>query len=168
MILSGNSIADAKIIEPFAERTRYEGMTYGVGPAGYDVRIEFDSNGSVQEKVMHGKDFMLASTIERFVMPRDVMGIVHDKSSWARKGLTVQNTVIEPGWEGWLTLELVNHNHDSDIILKRGMPIAQVVFHRVDKVLAKGYTGKYQGQARGPVAAIDERPHTLGYDGDEN
>lgn len=156
MILSGSSIAEKNIINPFNERTTHEGMTFGVGPAGYDVRVEFDEKGEQHNRVLLPQETLLASTIERFTMPRDVMGIVHDKSSWARKFLTVQNTVIEPGWCGWLTLELINHSSEN-IVLRRGMPIAQVVFHRVDKMLAKGYTGKYQDQRRGPVAAIEDK-----------
>lgn len=155
MILSGNTIADERIIEPFSERTTAHGMTFGVGPAGYDVRVEFDKFGALDNILFPAKTNLLASTIEYFTMPRDVMGIVHDKSSWARRFMTVQNTVIEPGWCGYLTLELINHS-DEDIHLKRGMPIAQVVFHRIDKMLAKGYTGKYQNQERGPIQSIDE------------
>ena len=156
MILSGNTIAKENILQPFYKRTRANGMTFGVGPAGYDVRVEFDGKGLKDELSIRPKGFVLTSTIERFTMPKDVMGIVHDKSSWARRGLTVQNTVIEPGWEGWLTLELTNHS-EGFITLQRGMPIAQIVFHRVDSMVSKPYDGKYQNQTRGPVEAIDER-----------
>lgn len=156
MILSGNSIAAENIIKPFNERTKLRGFTYGVGPAGYDVRVEFDRDGIQYERIIFPKEMILASTIERFTMPKDVMGIVHDKSTWARLGLTVQNTVIEPGWEGWLTLELINHS-SKEIILGRGVPIAQIVFHRVDQMVDKSYDGKYHNQARGPVEAILEK-----------
>lgn len=131
-------------------------MTYGVGPAGYDVRVEFDEIGSEETVHLGPGDFILASTIERFTMPDDVMGIVHDKSTWARLGLAAQNTVIEPGWEGWLTLELTNHSGHL-ITLRRGMPICQVVFHRVDQRVEKSYDGKYHNQRRGPVEAIHEK-----------
>jgi dCTP deaminase len=85
-------------------------------------------------------------------MPDDILGVVHDKSSWARRGLTVQNTLIEPGWRGFLTLEITNHSHES-IVLKRGMAIAQVVFHRLDEAAERPYSGKYQGQGPGPQEA---------------
>jgi dCTP deaminase len=158
MILSGNTIRrycayGEPIIDPFNERTKHEGMTYGVGPAGYDVRVEFDEEGKAKEWFLGPGEFMLASTIERFKMPTDVLGIVHDKSSWARLGLTVQNTVIEPGWQGWLTLELANHG-DKHLRISRGVAIAQVVFHRIDEHVEAPYKGKYQNQKRGPVPAI--------------
>ncbi len=86
-------------------------------------------------------------------MPDNVMGIVHDKSSWARRGITVQNTVIEPGWCGWLTLELTNHSMVAHT-LRRGYPIAQVVFHYIDHAVVNPYDGKYQNQSRGPVEAL--------------
>ena len=107
------------------------GMTYGVGPAGYDVRID-------QDVVIPPGGFTLASTVERFTMPNDLLGIVHDKSTWARLGLALQNTVIEPGWCGFLTLELTNHSSEM-LRLYRGMPIAQVVFHMTDEPVDMAY-----------------------------
>lgn len=157
MILSGQTIRQmGDMIAPFEERTKHEGMTYGVGPAGYDMRIEFDDTGFEKEMQLWPGMFRLASTMERFRMPNNVMGIVHDKSTWARRGIAVQNTVIEPGWEGWLTLEITNHGNEK-ITLKRGMPICQVVFHFVDQPVQQVYDGKYQGQRRGPVEAIHDK-----------
>jgi dCTP deaminase len=66
----------------------------------------------------------------------------------------VQNTVIEPGWSGWLTLEIANHGREA-ITLTRGVGIAQILFHPLDKPTALKYTGKYQNQERGPVSAKD-------------
>jgi dUTPase len=66
------------------------------------------------------------------------MGIVHHKSTWARRGLVVQNTVIEPGWHGYLTIELTNHGPGA-LSLQWGMPIAQIVFHRLEAVTEQPY-----------------------------
>src|SRR4051794_32851997 len=104
MILSGQTLRNmVPAILPFCERTQgeYDGFTlsYGLGPAGYDVRID-------QEVTLVPGTTRLASTFEYFYMPNFCMAIVHDKSTWARKGVAVQNTVIEPGWRGFLTLEL--------------------------------------------------------------
>jgi len=152
MILSGNTIRERGIINPFHDRTVSAGMTFGVGPAGYDVRVEFDKTGELDIAQIASGGFMLASTIERFTMPNDVIGFVHDKSSWARKGLAVQNTVIEPGWFGYLTLEITNHSH-RPLAIERGSPIAQVVFHFIDRPVTDAYNGKYQDQERGPQRA---------------
>jgi len=152
MILSGQSIQNLNIMRPFIGRTRYKGMTFGCGSAGYDVRVEFQDT---QKQIYLGPgDFILGSTMDKFNMPLDVLGIVHDKSTWARRGLAVQNTVIEPGWRGFLTLELTNHG-PVGLTIEAGMPIAQIVFHWVDKPTT-GYEGKYQDQRRRPVEAILE------------
>lgn len=156
MIASGKTIKAMGIFEPFAERTKHNGMTFGVGPAGYDVRVEFDEDGLAYEMILNPGQFMLASTIERFTMPTNLLGIVHDKSTWARMGLAVQNTVIEPGWCGWLTLELTNHGTEP-LVIKRGDPIAQIVFHYLDSPAHVAYDGKYQNQKRGPVRPILEK-----------
>ena len=89
-------------------------------------------------------------------MPDDLVAFVHDKSSWARRGLSLFNTVIEPGWRGFLTLELVNHS-DEMLMVCAGDPIAQIVFMRMEEPTEKPYTGKYQNQKRGPQDAINER-----------
>jgi len=83
-------------------------------------------------------------------MPNNLVGIVHDKSTWARRGLSVFNTVIEPGFIGGLTLELVYHGV-SNLLIPKGSGIAQVVFHRtIEEAL---YNGKYQHQSTEPTPA---------------
>ena len=135
-------------VEPFCERSSAHGMTYGLGPAGYDVRI-------AENIILKPGAFALASTVERFCMPDDVLGTVHDKSTWARQGLAAQTTVIEPGWRGYLTLELTNHSY-GDIILKEGMPIAQVIFWQMSEPTEIAYQGKYQDQPSGAQPALFE------------
>lgn len=146
------------------------GTTYGLGEAGYDIRIKqtirFWKESEVRkirvdvwnelghldsEDEIVGR-FALASAIEEFCMPPDLMGIVHDKSTWARRGLSVFNTVIEPGWNGFLTLELVYHG-EGELVIPAGAGIAQVIFHEVEE--RAHYNGKYQNQADKPVSAID-------------
>lgn len=95
--------------------------------------------------------FVLASAMERFKMPRNLVGIVHDKSTWARQGLSVFNTVIEPNWEGYLTLELSFKGTES-VHIPAGAGIAQVIFHTISEDAA--YSGKYQNQDDRPVDAI--------------
>jgi len=148
MILSAQSIRCCGIITPFCERTVEFGMSYGLSSCGYDVRIAQDVMLNANEYMR----FRLASTIEHFNMPDDVVGRVHDKSTWARQGLQVFNTVIEPGWRGYLTLELaLNGIHMLN--LKKGMPIAQIIFEFLDKPTEQVYNGKYQDQVNEPVPA---------------
>ena len=148
MILSGQSIRRRGVFTPFSERTKYAGMTYGLGPAGYDVRV-------AEHILLMPNMAVLASTIEHFNMPRDVLGKVADKSTWARRFLAVQNTIIEPGWRGHLTLELSNHGPGSLEIMP-GMPIAQIILQLLDEPTEQPYDGKYQDQSAGAVAAVFE------------
>jgi len=143
VILPAQEIRKIRPIEPFVERTVHPaGMSYGLSHAGYDVRI-------AESVVLWPKEFELASTIERFQMPNDLIGMVHDKSSWARRGLSLFNTVIEPGWYGYLTIELVNNNLNEGLIIPAGTPIAQIVFMRLTEPTESPYKGKYQNQEAG-------------------
>lgn len=148
-ILGPTAIKRANIIQPFKERTVRNGLSFGVSMAGYDIRLD-------QGIIMGPKAFRLASSVEYFDMPNDIVGMVCDKSSHARRGLQAFNTIIEPGWRGYLTLELFNAS-DNFIKLNRGDPIVQVVFHSLDEPTEQPYSGKYQDQPRGPVAAKLER-----------
>lgn len=148
MIASGQTLCVRRPLEPFHERSKFLGLTYGVGPAGYDVRI-------AENMTVHPGEFTLASTIEKFDMPLDMQAIIHDKSTWARLGLQVFNTVIDPGWRGFLTLEMVNHGREN-VVLHSGTPIAHVVFHLLDHPTVRPYDGKYQDQKAGPQVAILE------------
>lgn len=177
MIVNGNSLLQACPIKDM-ECTKLRGKisSYGLGEAGYDIRIKQDiefcvlPNGKPLIRVSepsraqagpsseaHGR-FVLASTLEEFQMPKDLVGVVHDKSTWARKGVSVFNTVIEPGWNGFLTLEIVFHGEEQ-VFIPAGSGIAQVVFtHTTNDAY---YTGKYQNQADQPVPAINSRLDSL-------
>jgi dCTP deaminase len=148
MILSAQSIRRRKLLVPFHERTVSHGKTFGLSGAGYDVRIR-------EAVTLRPGDFSLASTLERFTMPNDLIARVVDKSSWARKGLTVQNTFIEAGWKGWLTLELANHGPNR-LVIPEGSPIAQIIFELLDEPTEQPYDGKYQNQPPEPIGAIEE------------
>lgn len=149
MILPAQHIRKRHMISPFHERTVHHGMTYGLGPAGYDVRI-------AESILLKPGAFALASTIEHFDITDDVAAFVLDKSSWARKGLSLFNTILEPGWKGYLTLELVNLG-PSPLEIKDGSPIAQIMFQLLLEPTDRPYSGKYQNQNQGPQPAIMER-----------
>lgn len=148
MIINGTALLDAAPIKDMMlGKGREHGVSFGLAEAGYDIRIKQDVT------LTEGNRFALASAIEEFQMPHDLVGIVHDKSTWARKGLSVFNTVIEPGWRGFLTLELVFHGRPL-IHIPAGAGIAQVLFHKVSQPAA--YEGKYQNQEDRPVEARHE------------
>lgn len=118
------------------------GTTYGLSENGYDIRLK-------QTLRIPPHSFILGSSIEEFQMPATLVGVVHDKSTNIRQKLSVFNTVIDSGWNGFLTLELYNHS-DREMILYEGMGIAQVLFHEV--VHPALYKGAYQNQPDRPVA----------------
>lgn len=146
MIINGRKLYDTRPLTPIADmKLKEHGVSYGLSEAGYDLRIK-------QAVTLHPfKRFALASTIEKFDMPQDLVAVVHDKSTWARKGLSVFNTVIEPDWRGWLTLELVYYGW-KPLRIPAGAGIAQAIFHRIEEPASYG-NGKYQDQADRPVGA---------------
>ena len=164
MVINGHSLLHAAPIKNMlGTKEKGHGVSHGLSEVGYDIRIKqkvsFLGGDNrvfgvwVQQPPARGGSFepgrfTLASAIEEFDMPDDLCGIVHDKSTWARQGLSVFNTVIEPGWKGFLTLELVYHGQ-NDLIIPAGAGIAQVIFHRIAN--RANYRGKYQNQADEPV-----------------
>lgn len=146
MIINGRKLYEAHPLTPMAPmKLREHGVSYGLSEAGYDLRIK-------QDITLHPfRRFCIASTIERFDMPHDMVAIIHDKSTWARRGLSVFNTVAEPGWRGWLTLELVYHGWGL-LRIPAGAGIAQAIFHQLGSPASYG-DGKYQDQADQPVEA---------------
>jgi dCTP deaminase len=149
------------IVGMLPTKERAHGVSHGLVEVGYDIQIKQNVQ-FFRSKVMGEPSvavdgiaklgrFTIASAMEEFIMPRTLMGIVHDKSTWARRGLSVFNTVIEPGWKGFLTLELVYHGQE-DLFIPAGSGIAQVVFHEIHQPAA--YEGKYQNQEDRPVEAL--------------
>jgi dCTP deaminase len=148
----------APIVNMEVTKKTSHGTSYGLSEAGYDIRIkqtvQFRRNehGVYINGIFKKGRFALSSSIEQFQMPTNLVGIVHDKSTWARRELSVYNTVIEPGWKGFLTLELI-YNGEEDLIIPAGSGIAQVIFHETS--CRSSYAGKYQNQEDNPVPARD-------------
>ena len=115
-----------------------------------ELTMEFDARGRTGWILLWPKCNRLVSVEERMEVPVDALGVVHDKSSWARRFVSVQNTLVQPGWRGHLTLEVSNRGWMFRV-LRRGDAMAQIVFHEVRD--ARPYDGRYQDQPRGPVRA---------------
>lgn len=142
MIVNRTGLLKAAPIKNMLDHKVQGGLTsYGLVEAGYDIRIK--QAVTLTEK----KRFSLASAIETFDMPTHLVGIVHDKSTWARQGLSVFNTVIEPKFIGGLTLELVYHG-EGELVIPAGCGIAQVIFHLLTEEAS--YNGRYQNQSSDP------------------
>lgn len=160
MVINGKPLLAAEpIVGMLTTKERAHGVSHGLAEAGYDIRVKQDiwfRPGDMGEDVIYRDTdrlrgrFMLASSVEEFDMPPDMVGLVKDKSTWARKGLSVFNTVIEPGWKGFLTLELAYHGGEW-LYIPAGSGIAQVLFLKL--AVPTTYEGKYQGQADGITGA---------------
>jgi dCTP deaminase len=159
------------MIEPFeSSQVRTGVISYGVSSYGYDVRVgdEFKVFTNVYNTVVDPKafdpksfvdiqadiciippnSFALASTIEYFRIPRDVLTVCLGKSTYARCGIIVNVTPFEPEWEGHVTIEISNTTPlPAKIYANEG--IAQVLFFEGNEgpeVSYKDKKGKYQAQ----------------------
>ncbi len=160
-----------RMIEPFVnDQVRAGVISYGVSSYGYDVRVgdqfkvftnvfntvvdpkNFDPKSFVDiqadQCVIPPNSFALASTIEYFRIPRDVLTVCLGKSTYARCGIIVNVTPFEPEWEGHVTIEISNTTPlPAKIYANEG--IAQVLFFQSDEPCARSYKdkkGKYQAQ----------------------
>jgi len=169
-------MADAHgMIQPFEpSQVRKNGIdrivSYGTSSYGYDVRCSdefkiftninsaivdpkgFDENSFVNVKadvcMIPPNSFALASTVEHFRIPRNVLTICLGKSTYARCGIIVNVTPLEPEWEGHVTLEFSNTTPlPARIYANEG--VAQMIFLESDEECESSYKdrgGKYQGQ----------------------
>jgi len=155
MILSNKDIlhkvyTQEIVIKPFySEKTKVFGLSFGLTYAGYDVR-------NANHVIIRPKGFVISSIEEFLSVPNDVVAKVYDKSTNARRGISLFNTVIEPGWRGYLTIEIYNAS-DEIIEIPVGYPIAQIQFEQLSSPVEKGYDGKYQDQPDHPVYARYEK-----------
>ena len=160
-----------RMLDPFEESLKREGViSYGLSSMGYDIRVtdEYKIFTNVKQAVVDPKQFnpdsfidfkgatcvippnsfTLARSVEYFRMPRSVLGICLGKSSYARCGIVVNITPLEPGWEGHLTIEISNTTPlPARIYSFEG--IAQVLFFESGSLPEVSYAdrkGKYQGQ----------------------
>ena len=163
------------MIEPFEiqqvrESPQGRVISYGTSSYGYDVRCsdefkiftninsaivdpkDFDAESFVDVKsdvcIIPPNSFALARTVEYFRIPRDVLTICLGKSTYARCGIIVNVTPLEPEWEGHVTLEFSNTTPlPAKIYANEG--VAQMLFLGADEVCISSYKdrgGKYQGQ----------------------
>jgi dCTP deaminase len=145
-------------------------VSYGLSSYGYDVRVgrKFKVFSDVHTLVVDPKafsertfvsiegdhciippnSFALAETVEEIEIPRDVIGICLGKSTYARCGIIVNVTPLEPEWRGRITLEISNTT-PLPAKIYAGEGIAQIVFLRADAPCQRSYRdkkGKYQDQ----------------------
>ncbi len=167
--------SDYNMIEPFEhdqvrEVNDKRVISYGTSSYGYDVRCaadfkvftninsavvdpkQFDESSFVDKCadtcIIPPNSFALARTVEYFRIPRTVLTICLGKSTYARCGIIVNVTPLEPEWEGYVTLEFSNTTPlPARVYANEG--VAQMIFFESDEVCETSYLdrgGKYQGQ----------------------
>lgn len=173
----GRLARELRMIEPFVDRqiSRHNGgervIGYGLSSYGYDLRVAdefkvftnvyntivdpkaFDSKSFVDVRgetcIVPPNSFALARSVEYFRIPRDILTICLGKSTYARCGIIVNVTPLEPEWEGHVTLEISNTTPlPAKIYANEGL--AQVVFLRTEEPCETSYAdrkGKYQAQS---------------------
>jgi dCTP deaminase len=137
------------MIEPFEPgqvRSNESGriVSYGTSSYGYDVRCADE----FKIFIIPPNSFALARTVEYFRIPRSVLTICLGKSTYARCGIIVNVTPLEPEWEGHVTLEFSNTT-PLPAKIYAGEGCAQMLFFESDEVCSTSYKdrgGKYQGQ----------------------
>ena len=165
-----------RMIDPFVgeNRRRIGGnkiISFGLGSYGYDIRmanevmplkseqedyldpkVKVDTTSSsidlkTDKLLIDGNSGLLTRSVEYFRMPENVSAICLGKSTYARCGLIVNVTPLEPGWEGNLTIEIVNTN-PFPVRLYPNEGIAQLLFFENEpcEISYKTRGGKYQGQ----------------------
>ena len=164
-------VKDHSMISPFEEKqVRNDKISFGVSSYGYDARVsdEFKIFTNVNSEIVDPKDFkpsnlltrktseciippnsfVLASTVEYFKIPKDVLVICLGKSTYARCGIIVNVTPLEPGWEGHVTLEFSNTTPlPAKIYANEG--VSQFIFlkgNETPEVTYADRNGKYMRQ----------------------
>ncbi len=160
-----------EMIRPFEEKQVREGViSYGLSSYGYDLRVadefkiftnvnstivdpkKFDERSFVEFKgqacIVPPNSFALARSVEYFRIPRNVLTICVGKSTYARCGIIVNVTPLEPEWEGFVTLEISNTTPlPARVYSNEGL--CQIIFLESDENCETSYKdkkGKYQAQ----------------------
>ena len=170
------------MIEPFSEALVRQGVSFGTTSYGYDMRVSDrfqvlrpgaggildvkhlaeDLFEQIQTEVLDLAPHSLAvgRSMEYFRIPRDVLAVCFGKSTYARCGLVVNVTPLEPEWEGFVTMSLVN-NSPLSVRVYANEGIAQVVFlgaAAVCDISYKDRRGKYQAQSGIVFPRVEKGP----------
>jgi len=165
-------VKEYKMIEPFIESNVGKGrfVSFGLSSYGYDLRVadeykifhnalnsvidpkKMDENSFIDFKgevcILPPNSFALARSVEYFRIPKNVLAVCVGKSTYARCGIITNVTPFEPGWEGYVTLEISNTTPlPAKIYSNEGL--CQVLFFESDQSCLVSYdkkNGKYQNQ----------------------
>ncbi len=168
------------LISPFSEAVNtLNTLSYGLNHAGYDIRLAneikvFISTGEIVNPkkfkdsdycnrvfankssddffIIPANSFILGRSVEYFRLPDDIKGRCVGKSTYARCGIVTPLTPLEPGWEGYLTIEIAN-NTPCPAVVFVGEGICQVEFEKLHQRPETTYAGKKYNKQVGIVPA---------------
>ena len=172
---------ERELIIPFDEAGKRGGVvSSGLSSYGYDARLDgeymlprgdgddiidpkrvkgsFLEKGAGEDIIIPPRSFILGKTIEKFKIPRDVIGICTGKSTYARCGVLVNVTPLEPEWEGTITISIANVS-GKPVKVYPGEGILQVIFIGSDGVCERSYKDKrgiYQNQKDITLSRVSE------------
>ena len=171
---------EQQMIQPFQEsQVRVASISYGVSSYGYDLRVDRkykifcgEPSRVVDPKNIHielfedfegncciipPRSFVLAQSVEYFRIPREILTLCAGKSTYARCGVLINVTPLEPEWEGHVTMSISNTS-PAPVKIYSGEGIAQVVFLEAREVCQTSYKdrkGKYQAQKEITLPKLD-------------
>jgi len=161
-----------EMIKPFeSTQVKNNNISYGLSSYGYDLRLSDEFKifkGPSRDNIIDPKkiepdlfedfkgdfciippnSFILARSLEYFKIPRNVLALCTGKSTYARVGVIVNITPLEPGWEGYITIDINNASH-CPVKIYANEGIAQVVFFESSQACQISYAdrkGLYQSQ----------------------
>lgn len=159
-----HSIATGKIIiKPFSDKIIREngvdfrlaneiahhkkhGINVIIDPTKEDhVKKTYEEIIRTEKMVIEPNEQVLLSTMEYLGLPNDVMGFVELRSTWARHGLSMPPTIIDAGFHGTITLEVIN-NAPYKILLRSEQRFAHIIFAETSSLVRKPYSGSYMEQ----------------------
>ena len=165
------------MITPFEPSQVRKGVvSYGLSSMGYDFRLDdeffvptseyllnpkYQTGGRTVKQaqyILNAGEFVLGKSIEYFRMPDDVIGICYGKSTYARLGVQLNMTPIEPGWCGHMTICISNIGYGA-VVLYAYEGIGQITFHQAENVPLLTYAakqGKYQDAQGIMVARVED------------
>lgn len=180
MILNDRQIENHKIVDPFLNKQVSSGViSYGVSSYGYDLRVDNEflvfhnvHNVTIDPKNMKTESFVrvegdycdippnsfaLAKSVETIHMPDNVIAICIGKSTYARCGIIVNVTPLEPGWHGKVTIEISNST-PLPVRVHAREGIMQAIFFRGAACATNYYSrsGKYQGQSEITLPIVEK------------
>ncbi len=167
------------LISPFVDRSVRDGVvSYGLGPYGYDIRLDktykklkykdiiisphsvkedyYETIENEEKIIIEPNSYILAKSYEYFKIPSQILGIVFGKSTYARLGIIVNVTPLEPEWSGYLTISISNTSCNK-VLLKPYQGIAQLIFLESDDLpffTYKDLNGKYNEQKEISISKI--------------